>query len=104
MDQRVKALIDQHLASDMESDDETGGDVYMSEVDDDNADDDDDGVDDLETDKALDEPDEPSIVLDFEQGRYDRAKLLKINQLVYEEYESNLQSDQESPHIHYVDL
>ena len=104
IDQRVKALIDQHLDSDADSDAGSGDEEHEEFIsEDDLGDEDEDEDEDGDEDEDEDMQDR-TLVLDFEQGKYDRSKVLKMRGFVFEEYESNLESEPETPNAHYIDI
>lgn len=102
IDQRVKALIEQHLDSDAESDAGSGDEEHEEFISEDDLGDEDEGEDgDEDEDEDMQER---TLVLDFEQGKYDRSKVLKMRGFVFEEYESNLESEPETPNAHYINV
>ena len=110
IDKRVKEMVDKHMDSDT-SDDE---DVYVSDTEEgveENADEENEREDlgddapDIPDDDLDDDEDEPSIVLNFELGRYERSKVLKMGDLQLDQYEDTLKSDPEhSDDFYYIDL
>lgn len=99
MDARVKDLVDKHLDESDVSGDEEDEEIYMSEADCD-SEREDDGMEEIEEteEDEEDEEDEESIILDYEQGKYERSKMLKIKRRdPMEMYKSVLASDEETP-------
>ena len=101
IEQRVKALINQHLDSDEDVD--AGDEEFIMDEEatcaDEDRDEEDEGGDDEEYVEDL--GGRRTMTIDFEQ-KSEKTKSLRMRGFVFEEYESNLELEPESPTTHYT--
>lgn len=105
IDARVKKIVDTHLESDMSGDEDE---VYLSDEEGANDEDDEEDEpmeeDDIDVEDDVDEDDDAPM-LNFEHGRYERSKVLKMRGLQIDQYTNTLESDPEIPdEMYYIDV